>query len=101
MSDDRANTRRWLIWVTVGCGVFLLAAPVEMMTALMMSDAGPSPMISFLVAWALAYPAVLILTPVIGWSLYRSRSYRVARWAAGAPLAWAIVMAVALVIYSS
>jgi len=67
----------------------------------MASDAGPS-LRFYVVAWlAVAYPVLLVATPLLGWSFYAAGLYRAARWIIGLPAAWVIAAALSFMIISA
>lgn len=85
----RTPTRWWLVSVSIICGLLTITVPFEMMAAMMMSDGGPTPFLNLLIFWALAYPVVLLVTPIASWHAYGAGAYgRAWRWSLGVPGVW-------------
>ena len=95
----RTRTRLWLKIVTILCGLFVFTVPFVLLAAGMLGDAGPRPYLVTLFYWALAFPVVLIVTPVAGWRAYNAGSYRAAWcWSLVVPLIWIAGLAVLMVL---
>jgi len=97
----RTRTRLFLKTVTILCVLFTFTLPFELLAAMMLSDAGPMPFLTLTSLWALAFPVVLIVTPVAGWRAYKAGSYRAAwRWGLIVPLLWIVGMAILMFVTS-
>lgn len=91
-----ASGRRLLFWILVAITLLCLAAlPFalhDFKPSHLAIDSRTTTGVQIFAVAALSLPAVLVLSPVLGWFAYWRRADRAAWWLAALPLIWLLVL---------
>ena len=87
--------RALAIVFTIVCAMLLIPAALMAITSPMLTDSGVSAGVWALILGALFGPLVLLLSPIVAWTGYGTRHYRLARFAMCVPVIWLAYMVAA------